>query len=323
MLGYAYNNGGLNNQKMALLGLMAAAHALPESQREVALPDLYNFTVEKLSIDRLPFSDHFYEEPLREVMARYGISVVPSRSTWDDEGRIIKCGWNYFRQSSEIIRALSLDRSGAPASFAAAFLRSLIPRISHSEEFAAVASKLFLHEGVSVVAQLRVESDWVTHSINGLKGRLSADEDYCISADQIIAKIRNTLGDTGPIYVTCNERYLPSLKDEIRKTVKEKTGADIIFKSDIVAEDIGGRMGNFSLSVFDFEIAKMAPIFVGLTRSTFANMLALERFVTGFSATKRDYAYNLPGAALGLRTDFGTQTSPEAAVKAGAPRITG
>lgn len=63
-------------------------------------------------------------------------------------------------------------------------------------------------------------------------------------------------------------------------------------------------------SLIDFEIARTAEFFVGLSRSTFANLVSFERFCLAYSNKNRDFIYNLPGPTLGRRVDAGTSDDP-------------
>jgi hypothetical protein len=126
--------------------------------------------------------------------------------------------------------------------------------------------------------------------------------------------VRNTLADTpAAIFVSCDEKYIFSPKSDIAEKVKAETGIKIVFKSDILSPEDFGKLRPIDASLIDFELAKISKVFVGLSRSTFANLIAFERFAGAYGDRHLDYVYNLPGDLCGQRTDRGIHHDPQKA----------
>ena len=71
---------------------------------------------------------------------------------------------------------------------------------------------------------------------------------------------------------------------EIKATIKNDFDIELFWKSDFLSEQETRQLSLLDLSLFDFEMAITARMFVGTTRSTFSNMVALEKYArTGVS----------------------------------------
>jgi hypothetical protein len=316
-LGYLYNNGGLNNQKLALFGLFVearrtgAAVRLPDvflMSQKVYLEELPSVSQGILNVrnqDRASLNRVFDLEALRGFALRNGVAV----SDAPPAGPV--GGWDFFGSAGA-----SLVAYGAPDPFACEFFRALIPRIRGAAPLVSVQNEL-KRRGVKLVMQCRIEKDWAMHTAITLKPTLDPSEDFAIGVDQIVAKIRGTLPrevwEAG-IYVVCDEAGLPETKDSIRAQIRQRLGIDLFWKSDFAPGLLGGPP--LALAILDFEIAAGSEFFVGLTRSTFSNMAAFERFARTQAPVQHHYIYNLPGNLLGRRTDNGTSHTPEQAVAA-------
>jgi hypothetical protein len=307
-LGYAYNGGGLNNQKLALLGLCLKAWR--DGPRRLILPDLLQFDIVTFKHRPVPMAGALEVEALREFLAQEGIEVLaePPRG---DQG-----AWWYFHHGNNHLAAAMLAGELDADSFPCRFFRALKSVIGASDLFRRLADAVFGARGIGLVAQLRIEEDWGRHSRHFLSGVLGDAEDYAPSFRDIMAKLVRTLPETRAIYVVSDEAALPVPKDEIRAAVRDDFGIELCWKSDILPAEALGALSLLELSMLDFEMALAAQSFVGMSRSTFSNMAAFERFARTRAPVRDHYIYNLPGPALARRHDNGAFSAPEMAAAA-------
>ncbi len=107
---------------------------------------------------------------------------------------------------------------------------------------------------------------------------------------------------------------MPATKQEIRTFSRDRFGIDLLWKSDFLTAEQLGRLNPLDLSLMDFEIAKRCRRFVGLTQSTFSNVLCLEKFAKTGRRVSGQYIYNYPGDKVIERQDNGFTTSGHRAV---------
>ncbi|HET6608709.1 MAG TPA: hypothetical protein VFG62_18685 [Rhodopila sp.] len=322
-LGYIYNNGGLNNQKLTLFGLFKAAK---DQQRPVRLPDFFLHDQAAVVADReahqrglnprredrrIAFNQIYHPEPLRSFAAAEGIELIEGAADGDPGG------WTYFRAGNEALA--EPGPLGTP--FTRGFFAALVARIRDTPAYSDIAVEL-ARRGIGMVLQCRIEQDWLAHT--GAAGPTPPQ-----SADQvpglmdILAKVQNTLsGDARPgIYLVNDESGLPVSKETIRKAIADRFGFSVYWKSDFVP-GILARHKSFLLSMLDFELAVAAQVFVGMTMSTFSNMAAYERFVRTRRPVQDHYIYNAPGTYLERRTDNGIFPGPVQAIQRDRSSVT-
>ena len=308
-LSYAYNGGGVSNQKLALLGLFLKSFR--EGPLRVVLPDFVIFDQVRFNYPRVAVKTVFEDGPLHDFATRHGIEVldIPPRG---DEG-----GWDYFHCGRDYLPYALLKSELGVDSIPCDFFRSLVPVIRNSRVLQHLAGEVFGRKRVRTVAALRIESDWATHAALRLATTVGEPEDYNPSFRDILGKIKNTLSDLeSEIYVVCDEAALPVSKDEIRSVVKADLGIDLCWKSDLVSPDVLQALSILDRSLLDFEMAIAGERFVGLSRSTFSNLVSFEKYARTRSSVTTDYVYNLRGPRLGLRTDNGAFCEPALATAA-------
>src|SRR5262249_52300758 len=95
-LGYSYNRGGLNNQKLALFGLFLKA--VQEGPRRIVLPNFILFDIVSYNYIPIQFDQVWRSRPLRDFAARHGIEIVDisPRGTVD-------VSWDYFHYARDYI----------------------------------------------------------------------------------------------------------------------------------------------------------------------------------------------------------------------------
>ena len=301
-IGFDYNDGGINNQKLALLGLILEAG---ERGCPIYLPRLYGKEFNDSLSTFHAFDDIFDLSLIAGFLDRWNIAVVPAPNrTYAD--RIERGGWNYFSKGAWHLAEARRHSTGVVVKD---FFRSLRPQLLKSSFFTRLCTAIFEEQRIDIVNQLRIEADWREHCRYNLDPVLPQPEDYNIDASLILRKTRETLRPEA-VLVTCDERYLPCTKAELTAQVRRERGICILWKSDFMAPaDLDG-LGVLERSLLDFELAKTARTFVGMSRSTFASLATFERYCSRFQDYGEDYIYNLPSERLGLRIDFGCRVDP-------------
>jgi len=311
-LGYPYNPdniSGLNNQKQALFGLFLKA--CREGPRRVVLPYFVSHDTAAYKSTPIQFDQVWQPRPLRDFAARHGIEIVDISPSGDKDAY----GY-YFWYAADYIPHLALMSGLAPDSFICEFFRSLVPNIQGSDLLHRVTDIAFVRRGVRVVAHLRIENEWTWHAEHQLRPKVGEAEDSAPSFKNVIAKIYNTLPDNPSIYVVCDEAGLPLAKDEIRGIVKREFDIDLFWKSDFMSDEDLSKLSVLDESIFNFEMAVAAELFIGHSRSTFSNMVALEKYARTGQPVKDHYVYNVIGPQLALRRDNGAFLSPTLAAAA-------
>lgn len=304
VLTYGHNRGGLNNQKLALFGMFLTARRT--GVRRIVLPEFFAADPNRFSGRAVPFDQVFDPDRLRDFAARYDMEILPDTPP-DDEG-----GWEYFNLASTYLSHNMAARNLGADDFCCDFLRAMEPRIMQSGLAGRLRDDVFSDRGVQVTLQLRVEIDWVRYTSASLVPSHSAIEEPELSFVTIIRKTREGLPvSEGGIFVTCDEAYLPFGKPVIRDVIKKELGVELIFKSDLLTTNERRGLSRLDLSLLDFEMAVAAPFYVGQSRSTFSNLVALERYARSRAPVTSHYIYNVKGRGLGLRTDNGAYVVPD------------
>ncbi|HYZ22545.1 MAG TPA: hypothetical protein VE690_10350 [Rhodopila sp.] len=308
-LGYLYNHGGLNNQKMAILGLLLGG---VRQRQPVTVPYIYNKDQRTEAETLARFEDIFDPAPITEFTGAHGVPISLGPPTGS------RGGWDWFRAFNA-----ELENPSDPASFrilldAAA---SLKPRIATTDGFKALKQFAFGSLGIDTTVQLRIEADWREHVAQALQPRLGHAEDNGIGFAEIMTKVRNTFPGLRMVYVTADEASMPVPKDAIRAACRTRFGLEPVWKTDLLPDAFRRRLTPLDLSLIDFEMARACPRFVGLTTSTFANMLALEKLAETRQPVRGHYIYNHPGETVLERQDNGLATAAARAVQPLDPAV--
>ena len=311
-IGYVpVGGGGISNQKMALLGLFLTAL---ERRVPMALPDICNMDQVNRRYEAVPFASVFDGGAMAACAARHGVALVPA------EAAALARGYDdHFWKAHRIFETvLFADRENPVHDAALDLLRSLRARIGGSYLARQLRADIFGACGVAVVAQLRVEADWVRHCTDNLLRVHTAPEDMLLPFDAIVAKVMRTWPATRAIYAVCDEPALPVPKTVMRDLCRDRWGVHLLFKSDFLSAFEAQLLAPLHLALLDFEIALAAPRFVGLTRSTFSNLVTLEKAARTGRPVTDHHVYNKPGPLLAQRTDNGCHWDPLAATAAAA-----
>ncbi len=310
-LGYAFNDGGLNNQKLALLGLVLEAR---RTGRPMALPALYNLDQAGGDSGPVPFWSAYRRDAFMPMLERLGIGLAESLP--DPDAR----GWDFFDIGGQHLAAEMLQGRLTPAAPACAFFRALVPVLRARPEAAALRDWLRRGEAPRLVVQMRIEADWRFFSAVTLDPLVGAAEDYLPGHSGIVRKVVNTFGMApggipGEIYVVCDEAALPVPRDEIRRACLDAHGVALRWKSDLLEPALLARLSVLERSILDFDMALHAERFVGLTRSSFSNLAAFERYCMTGAPVRGHYAYNVPGPLVVERRDQGAYAVARDAVR--------
>ena len=306
-LSYAFNDGGLNNQKLALLGLFLEAQ---RTGRPLALPSFFN--LDHTGGTRCPvgFATVYRQDIFLSFLRSEGVNFV---DTPVDPG---ERGWNFFALGAQHIAIEVSQERMMPDMPVCAFFRALVPVLRDRPEVSLLRNWLHGSGKPPLVVQMRIETDWQTFSAITLQPTIGSDEDYLPSFSDIIAKVVNTFGaDCGEIYVVCDEAALPVSREEIRRVCRDVFGVTLYWKSDLLDAALLDSLSVLERSVLDFDMALHAHRFVGLTRSSFSNLATFERYCMTERAVRGHYVYNVPGPLVLERHDSGAYAIARAAVQ--------
>lgn len=281
VVGYPCCNRGLNNQKLSLLGLVALCI---EQDSVLSIPKIADFNPQtSKSEGQQEFADLFEFEAFSRYLRWLGVRHTHDTCDNVDVEEAFKLG-----NEQDISKRI-------------AFLSALQPCTPLKNLIEMVALKVYSNRP-KVALQLRLEHDWIKYS----KVRLAQipREANLLSGYEIIDKVARSIRCRS-VYVTCDEASLSISRDVLSRYAKDKHSIKLIWKSDI--QD--GALPFAAATEFDFHLARLADVFVGTSRSTFANMLC------SASPNARHYLYNRDRSTLVKRTDKGMHaTAIEATV---------
>lgn len=274
-LGYPSCNQGLNNQKLALLGLLLLAR---QAGRPVALPHLMNFDPGSGATGQhVHFQELFSLEALMALAREWDVPIVVDR----------------YVKTVDQHAAFAVGRAAAKSD-RETFLGAIVPNSRLSEIVDGARASMRRYASL----QLRIERDWIGYAAKKLA--TVPGEDNLLDYRAILRKMV-ALHWSDPVFVTCDEGSLSVSRSEIAAHA-DTIGLRLVWKSDI----LGAPLSLLESTEFDFQMARYAEIAVGTSRSTFANLLATVR-------TGATYIYNTAGDLPARRTDFGMKDSAVAA----------
>jgi hypothetical protein len=304
-LGYYFNQGGLNNQRFALLGLFLRAH---KENKALVLPAMANKNLVSKTETPVPLHEVFDLLPLVRLAEKYDIAVIV-----DNPASLPIGGWEYFNYAAgrQAHRALHPREVNPDSELVMDFMNSLIPAQNLQSVIGRLKDRLFGELGIQTVAQFRIEVDWMVHAAGALKASVKTPEDYAIGFERITEKIARSLPQERNILVVCDEKAAPHSKDEMRQVCLDRFQVNLFWKSDFLTADDETSLNSLQRSIIDFELAVASKHFVGLTRSTFSNLVTFHKYAkAGTKTVTTDYIYNNNNDELSLRTDNGGHVTP-------------
>jgi len=142
---------------------------------------------------------------------------------------------------------------------------------------------------------IRIESDWVPYSRKKNEGKKN-NEIYLINCNNLISMYIHKFKDS--VFFTTGQNQL-----NIQKHFSDqKINSEFLFNENLEYE---------INAAINFEICSKAKIFIGLSRSTFSNLISLKRCINGVN---NSYIYNLNNDLI-LRKDNGLHCDPEKSIK--------
>jgi hypothetical protein len=309
-LGYnAVGGGGISNQKMALLGLFIIAY---ETKAAISLPYIRVMDQVNKIYDAIPIAQVFDEIRIREFAARWAIDVV------DCAPEDLPHGYDrFFWRTVDVFENMPFSsRNETLSDLALDFLGSLRSRVGDSQLFRQLRKLVFHDREVLIAAQFRIERDWERHVVDNLRVKNLGPEDFLLSYDAIVGKIVSTFPDLKSIYFICDEPACDVSKDVMRNVVHDRFGVDLIWKSDFLGDFDRNLLTPLHLSLLDFEMGMDALCFVGLSRSTFSNMITLQKHSILQQHIMAHFIYNKASPEIARRTDNGCCFDPTRATLA-------
>ncbi|MBA8904881.1 hypothetical protein [Aminobacter ciceronei] len=268
---------GLNNQRLCLLGLVRSA---ADQDAEAVIPsELVDFTpVPKRGqvrhTGRLPIWDIFDREAVEDGLSDLAVSFEGTA----DMLTMQEC----FRRGSDALKS-DYERSSA-------ILRAFRPSKIVTEH----ANRVVAWLGDFTALQLRIERDWREYVLRkfGADGVYSDGEYLTTDPDDIFVRVTFTPDISETIWACCDEDDLVEPKDTLKR-IAEKYGLRLVFKSDLPSH-LAYPAHRLTRSAIDFAVAVNSPAYIGLTRSTFSEMVGIYR------PGGRNFAYNIPGGDLAI-----------------------
>lgn len=297
-LGYdPVGGGGINNQKMGLMGLLLEAF---ENRRPVVLPR-FRVMDQLTRVHRpLEFGDVYEIEPVLAFCRRHDVTIEIR------DPNELPLGYDaFFWKTYAALHQLPIQPCSRQSVFLADLMRSMQPRIRST--FIAMSLRRALNEldPNHAVAQIRIELDWKQHCETNLKNTVPSSEQNYLTFNEILRKIGVSLPSVRTLYIACDEPAMPISKMEMKAVAAAHFGIDVRFKSDYISRFEEHLLNELQLSLLDFEIATHAGQFIGISRSTFSCLATLERHCREIRYVQDHYIYNTSAQGLQERTDNG------------------
>lgn len=284
---------GLNNQKMALLGLFEQCSREGwTAVRPSALLDFSPSTGHATKA-RIPFSSVFNPGNFEDFF----VNSVPALAHRLDSN-------DCFRIGAQRMAAESFT-GDVSRNETAVFLASFRPSEQLEQHIVRLRESLPTRFcGV----QMRIETDWHAHlKRKGLLPGRSESIEIILEPDRIFQKIRAqpALDDLEDIVVFWDESALSVSKEDLVSCAR-RYGLRTHFKSDIpYSKDIASSLQR---SFVDFNIGLLADAYVGLSMSTFSNVLCIDAAYRA-AGHPRHFIYDAPSDRVEPRLDYGRSAS--------------
>jgi hypothetical protein len=308
--GYApHPGGGINNQKMAIA---AACLDARENGLKLVLPMITQMDQMNGGCEPQPFGAVFDERKIREFAQRHEIEIIEEPEPAGYAGNYETYFWQMYRIfETELFQGRETPREA----FLKDFFNSLEPLVTRLPALPVIRQNVFESPVETVAVQLRVERDWRKHCVENLPKMAGPEEETFVPFRRIMEKIKYSLPGTKRIFAMCDEAALPVSPQILRDFCFSQYQIYLVFKSDFLSRAQMAALKPVNLSLLDFEMAMAAEVFVGTSRSTFSNLVALQKHCANANAPVRHFIYNRAGPGLWARTDFGRHADPVAATE--------
>jgi hypothetical protein len=305
ILGFPLGTQGLTNQKFALLGLIANAL---QAGRAIRLPLIGQYDARQIRIaSSLPFEEVFDLDAFLAFAHDVGL-VVKRDGRFSDNVKFNPM----FAEGSWRARARWLVPDSLPERYWAAMRPA--PALQRVVE--AARRQVFAAPVPHVTLQFRVEADFQAY-VPMRYGRRGTD-DITTCPSRILEKLARRFGSSiSQVYVCCDAAALSDSPAAIAAEALECYGYQLVWQSDI---EHGLQPQDFALrSLLDFEIAAASDVFIGTSRSTFANMVCHHAIARRGAGASRHFVYNALSDRVIERHDGGRCACPADAVAFAPP----
>lgn len=294
---------GLNNQRIAILGLICLAYA---EGAKVEIPErLIDYTPRKNSKDSFSHPtidiDHVFNLD-KIIMHLHSRGLLTDKVSTD----IIDAEY-CFRVGSAVLPAVYSTSEGSD------LVSDSLLALCANEYLCDAAIEAIESMGNSqfISLQLRIERDWQDY----LRKRPERSDKGETTVDplKIFKKISNSpdISHIKKILAFCDEDDLLQGKEELRATASE-IGFELSFMSDIRSPSME-KLTTLQRSVLDFEICTSVDLYVGLSRSSFSNLACIIKSIKNYGPHPKHYIYNSKDECVLRRKDRGLQTDPSRA----------
>ncbi|WP_201861465.1 hypothetical protein [Microvirga soli] len=265
--------GGLNNQKMSIAGLFATAI---ERNGKVRIPDhVFDFTPmagkSPSESDTLQIWEAFDQNTF--------LNSIPENLLTEKPATEVLSFNDCFPAGAKALTRAAKPNFDPEEDKAASAAITVTANLVPTQQLQQVAADITGHFDLSRVTalQLRIERDWQEHLIRKFGSvELTRDNEHVtVDVDKIFSKIANTpeLSGVDRIWACCDEDDLLIEKSSI-KVAAANYGFKIEFKSDL-PDGIDYPESRLKRSLIDFQIAMNLRNYVGLSLSTFSNILLI------------------------------------------------
>ncbi|MBE5201829.1 hypothetical protein IG612_04200 [Pectobacterium sp. FL60-S17] len=289
--------GGLNNQKMMLLGLLITAI---ESNAAIQIPPLINYVTNKkdnifkkyiygkliypLFHRYIPFFDMFDHASFIYFTNKYNIIISKEKADIEYKNE------EMFKKGSNIIDEYVNNENYNYKSLISDFFKFLIPSKYMKEKI-----DFFIDQSqpIDAVCQLRIEDDWpldVNASWQEKQGSTKLPSQLTRSM-VIFEKIYNTLPSLKYIYVAYDKNGLKIPFTSISDTVDEKFGFKLKTKHPSVLKRSNPKNA-LEASIIDFEISVSVDIYIGTEMSSFTLLSNITKENRDGHPLQQRYHYN-------------------------------
>jgi len=236
---------------------------------------------------KILFSDIFDIEYFNKTMSKYynGKDIMISRKLYDENDTYRKKTvknyndlWNY----SEKILAQEREKCEISKD---SFKLKVLEALKLKKEYLTIIEK-YLNIKSTTAVQIRVESDWQRYS--GVM-KVGSDEILLVDINQLLSMLSEF--GANHFFFTTGEN-----QEEILKKIEENAMNAFYFFDPSLEYEINAAI--------NFEICCLAKEFIGLSRSTFSNLIALKRGT--LLNNDNSYIYNYNNKIL-KRVDLGLQ----------------
>jgi len=303
---------GLNNQRIALFGLLAYAF---ENNLTPLLPcrcidHIPKPLLNKLSLTSLPFyTSQLFKYYLKSKIFKPYIDIDKVFSF--DPCLSLEQSACFSTPQISFKDALSVGFRSLSNILDKPYLKELFLSIRFSEHSCTLSDRVIsslCQSGEYNSVGLRLEYDWLRYIRSPhFPGRASEIQLY--SPENFLVTMQKISDLTGvrKYYCCCDVNDFPIRLTDLKRMAKQ-VGLKLMFRSDF-SDLIPEQASSLLASAIDYQVSLKSRAYLGSTRSTFSNLLALEASLLNFS-WHADFIMNKDFGSLHQRCDRGLSSDP-------------